>query len=165
MRYFTAGYFLTPLADVGLLRGCRYENAFPCGVIDGQSFTYILFSPDEYPDSKGQHQESFDMSALSADEIALIPFLAKALSGQEILPSDMAALAPSAISCIMDSLGAGLTPYDAVMTHTARLIPEYIGQTYAECVDRGYLEMVEHTDSETGEVHSQPNIWPCSLEQ
>ena len=162
MRYFTSGYFLTPLDDVGLLRGVRYENAFPCGTIAGQSFTFILFSPDEYPDSKGEHQESFDMSALSADEIASIPFLAKALSGQEIQPADLAPLAPSAVQCIMESLGQGLTPYDAVMTHVARLIPEYVGMTYQECIDRGFLVMVETTVD--GVTTSDPNIWRCSQE-
>lgn len=168
MRYFTSGYYLTPLQDHSLLCGRRYENAFVCGTVEDQSFVYILFAPDygeqfaDNPDS--EHSEKFDLSLECGDRFREQPLFAKALAGLPTITEDFLGYSEPALKMVSDALDMGLPLEDAIGMHVARLIPEYIGQTFQECVDRGYLQMVEHINEEGG-VYSQPNIRKCSLEK
>lgn len=149
-RDFVGGYYLTALTDPGLLRGVRYVHSYPCGTVGTKSFTYIQFSPDEFPDTKGDHQEMFDMSGTGADD---------ALS---LLDLDLSKFAPSAVERITLSMEEGMDIFDACTTHIARLIPEYCGATFDEAISFRPDLLVLTESTETGE--KSPNVWRCSLE-
>lgn len=152
-RDFVGGYYLTDPTDPGVLRGVRYVHSYPCGIVGTKAFTYIRFSPSEFPDTKGDHQEMFDMSGIGADS-------SLDLFAQEEL--DLSKFAPSAINRITVSMEEGMDLFDACTTHIARLIPEYCGATFDECINFRTDLLVLTESVETGE--KSPNIWRCSLE-
>lgn len=160
-RDFVGGYYLTALTDPGLLRGVRYVHSYPCGTVGDKSFTYIRFSPSEFPDTKGDNQEMFDMSGIGAD--SSLDELSALLTSEEL---DLSKFAPSAVERITTSMSEGMDLFDACTTHIARLIPEYCGESFEECISHNpsLLVPIEQTDQETGVTTTSYNIWRCSLE-
>jgi len=162
-RDFVGGYFLTDPARPKVLRGLEYLQATPCGIAGDKSFTYIKFSPNLYDDTKGEFQESFDLSGIGADEIAQNPLFQAAFTGHEINLAEVASqFAPSAVSRVSAELEAGVSLEYAITKHIARLLPEYCGETFNECV-AFRPELIQVTvDPESG--LECVNISRCSLE-
>lgn len=158
-RYFTRGYFRS--LD-GTVCGRRYENTFPCG----SDVVFILFAPDygdEFPDNAdGEHSERFDLSLECADRFLSQPLFVKALTDQPTVTGDFLGFAPNALRMVSDAINLGLSMEDALSMHSARLIPEYLGETYQELIDRGLVQDVETVID--GVTFTQPNITKCSQE-
>lgn len=157
-RNIVGGYYLL---EKPILRGIEYVHCYNCGAVGDKSLFYIQFSPDLYLDTLGKHQESFDLSGIGADDIAAELF---ALIAQE--PPDLSRFAPSAIERITASMLEGMDMFEACMTHVARLLPEYCGATFAECIEfRPELLVISKSiDPETGIETEYQNITRCSLE-
>lgn len=159
-RNMVHGYFLTDPARPKLLRGVEYNQAHECGIVTWQgeqkSLVCIPFSPDLYTDTKGEHQESFDMSGSEGDRTAaeLFPLL---MAEQP----DLSGFAPSARERVLASLADGMSVFDAAMTHLARLIPEYCGATFQEVIEYRPRLLMINKDEDGNESQ---NINRCSLE-
>lgn len=158
-RNIVGGYYL--LDKPTILRGIEYLHATQCGMVGDKYFVHIQFSPDEYPDTQGRHQEAFDMSGIGAD--SSLDELAALLTSEGL---DLSKFAPSAVERITTSMSEDMDLFDACTTHIARLIPEYCGASFEECIlhNPSLLVPIELTDQETGVTTTSYNIWRCSLE-
>lgn len=148
-RNIVGGYYLL---SSKILRGIEYVHAYTCGPVGDKFLMYIQFSPDLYTDTLGKNQESFDLSGVGSDEIAaeLFPMIASEAP-------DLSTFAPSAQQRILASISEGMDMFDAIVTHIARLLPEYCGETFAEVI-------TYRPELLTVDVEGSANIQRCSLE-
>jgi len=160
MRHFAKGYYRSP---DGTVCGRRYENTFPCG----DDVVFVLFAPDygdEFPDNPdGLHSEKFDLSLECADRFLTQPLFVKALTNKATITEDFLGFSEGALKMVSDALIMGLSMEDSLSMHSARLIPEYLGETYQDLIDRGLVKDVEYKFD--GKTFTQPNINKCSLEK
>lgn len=158
-RNIVGGYYL--LDKPTILRGIEYLHATNCGMVGDKYFVHIKFSPDEYPDTQGRHQESFDMSAYDGDEIASHPLFINAALEREFTTADLTGFAPSARERVLASIADGMSVFDAAVMHIARLIPEYCGATFQEVIEYRPELLVISKDADGNESQ---NINRCSVE-
>lgn len=159
-RHFAKGYFRS---TDGTVCGRRYENTFPCGA----GVVFVLFAPDygdEFPDNPdGEHSEKFDLSLECADRFLTQSLFVKALTNQPTITEDFLGFAQDALKLVSDAINMGLSMEDALSMHSARLIPEYLGETYHELINRGLITSLEYELE--GKTHTMLNINKCSQEQ
>ena len=158
-RYFTGGYYRSVN---GLVGGREYLNTFPCGT----DVVFILFTPDygdKMPDNPdGKFSERFDLALTSAEILVSQPLFTKALIGLPTVTADFLGFAPNALRMVSDAINMGLSMEDALSMHSARLIPEYLGETYQELLNRGLITSLEYELE--GKTHTMLNINKCSQE-
>jgi hypothetical protein len=154
MNLFGAYYKVDPVRPKVLL-GKEYENAWDMG--GGVSF--FLIDKDALPDQPdGKHAMSFDVAAISADQLAQSPIIGSLLMGYPIdflLPT----LLPSVRYLIETDIAEGCDGEEIVNRRIAILVPEFVGFTHEEVkLSKLYSESTDEYGITTG------NISRCSLE-
>lgn len=160
-------YYSTPVEDGGKIWGVHPLHQYHCGTFerDGVSrdLLYIIMMKDVLEDTQGLTQESFDLSPIDADEIAMHPLYQLVAAGGTLEPveSVFSVFKASVAQLIWKDMQDGMNPYEIFEKRVGILVTQFEDFKFQD------LEIpIVSTDliDAEGNSYSVDNIHRCSLE-